>query len=549
MYNDANSITAVGDILADQSKERKGEGEAVNYNLLDERWIPVLRKNGNPDRVGIVDALSQAGQIRQIAASNPMDRVAILRFLLALLYWCRGNPPDDKDSISSFPLDWFKKLEDNKDCFNLLGDGKRFYQCETNSGKIKKKSANYLIQEVPTGTNSWHFRHSTDMKDGLCRACCATGLLRLPLFATGGGSGKSPAINQKPPIYAIPIGDSLLRTLCLSWREVAGSDLGTPAWEKPGLKLPDEGEIPLLVGLTWVPRRVWLENPEEPEAVCVSCGRTDVLIRKSVFAGMGSTQPVTRTNLTILPPKVEFPKKFDKRLKYDKAGKCLVLRGNLSAKEKDDLLKLSSDALYQQAVDELYSGQSYREWKDPHVMRAVAPPNALKATDASAKQWAKVLAGNVADDERAKRTSIITFATVQNDKYLEATENLIPSLSESQRESFSQWAKDKLDGELRRIVRGLRKRRKDDARVATSAVASIRPGVEANVSQGALNLASGDPGAWEEAARAYRPMMAAVAKSLSPGHTTAALWTRRRIRSVVPDLRPKSEARRKDTDK
>ena len=37
-------------------------------------------------------SLKQA-RIRQIAASNPMDRMAILRFLLALLYWCKGNPP------------------------------------------------------------------------------------------------------------------------------------------------------------------------------------------------------------------------------------------------------------------------------------------------------------------------------------------------------------------------------------------------------------------------------------------------------------------------
>ena len=87
----------------------------MKYNLLEEKWIPVLWKQGNTSRVGIMEALTQAGHIRQIAASNPMDRVAILRFLLALLYWCNGNPPDDKDSISSFPSDWFKKLNDNGD--------------------------------------------------------------------------------------------------------------------------------------------------------------------------------------------------------------------------------------------------------------------------------------------------------------------------------------------------------------------------------------------------------------------------------------------------
>ena len=64
----------------------------MNYNLLEEKWIPVLWKDGHSGRVGIIEALTEAGRIRQIAASNPMDRLAILRFLLALLYWCKRNP-------------------------------------------------------------------------------------------------------------------------------------------------------------------------------------------------------------------------------------------------------------------------------------------------------------------------------------------------------------------------------------------------------------------------------------------------------------------------
>jgi len=48
------------------------------YNLLDEKWIPVLYRDGRWDRVGIRKALADAGRIRQIAASNPMDRIAQL---------------------------------------------------------------------------------------------------------------------------------------------------------------------------------------------------------------------------------------------------------------------------------------------------------------------------------------------------------------------------------------------------------------------------------------------------------------------------------------
>jgi hypothetical protein len=63
--------------------------KADNYNLLVKPWIPILRIHGKPDRVGIRTALIEAGRIRQIAASNPMDNVALLRFLLAVLQWCK----------------------------------------------------------------------------------------------------------------------------------------------------------------------------------------------------------------------------------------------------------------------------------------------------------------------------------------------------------------------------------------------------------------------------------------------------------------------------
>ncbi|GAH89522.1 unnamed protein product, partial [marine sediment metagenome] len=51
----------------------------MSYNLLEERWIPVLRTDGKACRLGITAALTEAGKIRQIAASNPMDNVALLR--------------------------------------------------------------------------------------------------------------------------------------------------------------------------------------------------------------------------------------------------------------------------------------------------------------------------------------------------------------------------------------------------------------------------------------------------------------------------------------
>ena len=47
----------------------------MSFNLLDERWIPILRTDGRAERVGIREALTNASHIRQFAASNSMDNV------------------------------------------------------------------------------------------------------------------------------------------------------------------------------------------------------------------------------------------------------------------------------------------------------------------------------------------------------------------------------------------------------------------------------------------------------------------------------------------
>ena len=469
----------------------------MKYNLLEEKWIPVLYKDGISTRVNVIEAFTEAGRIREIAASNPMDRLAILRFLLALLYWCKGNPPDETDLISSFPSDWFKRLDDNKDCFNLLGDGRRFYQQKPKRLE-KKLSADYLMQEVPTGTNFWHFRHGTDLRDGLCPACCAMGLLRLPLFATSAGRGKPPGVNQKPPTYIVPMGDSLSETLRLSWRKRPEPNLGTPTWEKPDITLPQHGNVPLLTGLTWVPRRVWLDAPEEPQSNCIACGRREALIRRCVFAGIGSTR-----------------------------------------------------------TDE---GSPARVWNDPHTIREgdeiVKPFSALGPADAAAGKWTKVVAGILCGEKpkEKQRLWVVSFATVQNDKYLEATEWEIPFLTalddmkvQESIESIGAWQREgwKLPGKTKpREISQTRGHLE-----ILSAVAAVRPQAERTVSGRIDQLIAQGGDAWQEAAQEYRPLMAAVAKSLSPGYTSASLRSRQEIAAVKPDMRPKKNHKNEGRDK
>lgn len=473
------------------------DAEEGVFSLLDEKWIPVLYADGRRGRVRIRQALTEAGDIRQIAASNPMDNVALLRFLLAVLYWCKGAPPTqgEKDRIlaaGQFPAGWFAKLDGQEDCFNLLGDGKRFYQNTEYRQRTAEHTTNYLIHEVPSGTNKWHFRHALDRADGLCPACCAMGLIRLPVFATSAGkgmspsTGKSPGINSKPPLYVIPVGKSLAATLLLSW-QTTGLSLGTPEWETPGNTLPASGEVPLLTGLTWLPRNVWLAQPEEHESICACCGRKERLIRVCVFDGKGST----------------------------KAGQ--------------------------------------RIWRDPHVIyeapqdgkaSTLQTSNALGATDAAAGQWAKRTGAILRNRHSSGEGTlwIVGFSTVQNDKYLEATECLLPLPCSSEQDNeliamFERWQKEGAS-----LARRIRPKEEPSSRKHAElrpAVDAIRPQVETRVSQTAGQLFGGDQAAWDHAALEYGPLMQAIATSLAPGFTTRVLERRNQIAQALPDMTPK----------
>jgi hypothetical protein len=246
--------------------------------------------------------------------------------------------------------------------------------------------------------------------------------------------------------------------------------------------------------MTWLPRSVWLSDPDEHESECISCGRKDLVIRRCVFDGKGSA----------------------------KAGG--------------------------------------RIWRDPHVFYATSAKgdiiplhssDALGASDAAAGQWAKVMVGVLAGQKPDETRSVwvVGFSTVQNDKYLEAMECVIPfpclpnQVQESV-EKFRQWQKE--GSNLTRKIRPRdEKAPSRKHKEIPPMVAAIRPHVENIVSAKAGELIVGTDEAWEQAAAEYRPMMRIVARSLSPGFTVAAVERREQIARVMPDMRPKGKTTKK----
>lgn len=76
-------------------------------------------------------------------------------------------------------------------------------------------------------------------------------------------------------------------------------------------------------------------------------------------------------------------------------------------------------------------------------------------------------------------------------------------------------------------------------------VAAIRPHVEDKVSSRIGELLAGGDEVWQEAAAEYQPMVKMIAKSLSPGFTTAALKRRRYIEGIMPDMCPRTKTTKK----
>ncbi len=244
--------------------------EASAFSLVTEPWIPVMWRDGATERLGLAETMRRAHEVRGIVAPNPMDRVAILRFLLAVLYWCRGNPDDGAtwEPDAPLPSGWFTKIEEERARLNLLGDGPRFMQTQ---GITRQRPVTDLMLEIPSGNNFRHFRHVTDYDAAFCPACCAVGLLRLPLFATSGLPDLKAGINGTPPIYALWLGETLADTLQVNWRPA--TDVGRPIWEQPRLA-ETTGPVPLLHGMTVPARRAWLKEAVAEPTACTHCGAT-----------------------------------------------------------------------------------------------------------------------------------------------------------------------------------------------------------------------------------------------------------------------------------
>ena len=195
-------------------------------NLITDKWIPVLRKNGK-DTIRPCQIVEKENPVIVINAPRPDFKGAIYQFLIGLLQTC--HPPEDEDEWLYYwreqpELETLKKAFDNvKDAFELYSsDGPAFMQ-EYGGLEGKPEPLGSLLIEAP-GKNTIYKNIDLFQKryrfNCMCESCTAMTLYTLQINAPPGGAGHMAGLRGNGPLTTViveqGIRDNIFRSLWLN---------------------------------------------------------------------------------------------------------------------------------------------------------------------------------------------------------------------------------------------------------------------------------------------------------------------------------------------
>jgi CRISPR system Cascade subunit CasA len=278
-----------------------------HFDLWKQPWIGLEKSTGEIEKLSIEDTLLNAHRYSGIFDPSPLVLVGIHRFLMAILQDIFSPTAEEELrklwNLQEIPKDlvveFGKKYGDR---FDLFSREKPFFQSgDVSSVPIKGeniKSIAYLAPDIPSGTENTHYRHGGQATQIFCPSCCAAGLICIPAFSTSGGAGIKPSINGVPPIYVLPVGQTLLNSLMLSltiptYQPQVKSIDHDLAWWKRAPIIPRSSEVVnvgYLHSLTFQARRVRL-YPEKMDGFCTRCGTQITWGVKKMIFDMGESRP------------------------------------------------------------------------------------------------------------------------------------------------------------------------------------------------------------------------------------------------------------------
>lgn len=196
------------------------------FNLINNPWIPVIRKSGERKLItpaGLVDRYAE-DSVLALDASRPDFNGALVQFLIGLVQTTcpPANEPEWKKKFSKPPtLDELQSAFGRyAHAFNLDGDGPRFMQdLDLSEKEGESNQIDHLLMEMPGAQtldkNTDHFLKRDTVKQ-ICLPCCAMALLTLQTNAPAGGRGHRTSIRGGGPLTTIVMGRTLWETVWLN---------------------------------------------------------------------------------------------------------------------------------------------------------------------------------------------------------------------------------------------------------------------------------------------------------------------------------------------
>jgi CRISPR system Cascade subunit CasA len=215
----------------------------LEFNLINDPWIPVRLADGSPRLLGLRDLFAQASTIADLDAA-PHERVSLMRLLVCLTQAALGAPDDDycwlgfgSDLGTLVPA--YLDRTDICPHFNLWGPGPRFLQVKV-PVKDEPVPASKLMPQLATGNNPTPFDHGGGTGRTFSPARLALALLTFqnfyPLYGAG-YKGKGPCADSNMA-HALMCGCNLAESILLNALDgetiedgFPGHGMGRPIWE------------------------------------------------------------------------------------------------------------------------------------------------------------------------------------------------------------------------------------------------------------------------------------------------------------------------------
>ncbi len=263
------------------------------FNLLDDPWIPCLRKgHSSPDVLSLRDVLTQAASLMRVVDARPTTMIALHRLILALLHRALDGPHTRADwqtvwrqrtwagaTLDGYLLRWH-------DRFNLFDPHYPFYQTPgLDIGRAVAVST--LAHDRASNVNSPMLFDHQLAGAGVTPAEAARWIIGQQQFATPGliSDDQSPlgkvSASGSPlmgSLVCLAQGQTLFETLMLNWvqydpqHEVPWSFAGDdqPVWERDPIQTPQTRQPAGYADwLMWPSRRILLvpEHNEQGQTV------------------------------------------------------------------------------------------------------------------------------------------------------------------------------------------------------------------------------------------------------------------------------------------